>query len=175
MKRRNFLISAAAGTGVIVAGGAAWLNSPASNSPLTLDATVELLNSFRGRTLVTSGQWSAAHVFNHNAQSIDYSMTGFPQSKGVAFQTLVGTPAFAVFKAKRAMRHGLTEPIPGGYDIPDSGSTGAAIDKLLASIADFKNFAGPLMPHFAYGNLSKADYELAHAMHFANHMSEIRL
>lgn len=175
MKRRSFLISAVASTGAIVAGAGAWLSSPASDAPLTLDAMVELLHSFRGKSLVTTGQWSAAHIFNHNAQSIDYSMIGFPQSKGPVFQALVGSPAFAVFRAKRAMRHGLTEPIPGGYDIPDSGSTDAAIDKLLASIASFKAYSGALKPHFAYGDLSKADYELAHVMHFANHMSEIHV
>jgi hypothetical protein len=29
------------------------------------------------------------------------------------------------------------------------------------------------MPHFAYGNLSKSDYAMAHSMHIANHQDEI--
>ncbi|WP_239250238.1 hypothetical protein [Candidatus Nitrotoga sp. M5] len=36
------------------------------------------------------------------------------------------------------MGHGLTQPIPDGYDTPGSGSADVAIDKLLASIASFK-------------------------------------
>jgi hypothetical protein len=35
----------------------------------------------------------------------------------------------------------------------------------------FAQHTGPLMPHFAYGALDKADYEQAHAMHLANHFS----
>lgn len=54
-----------------------------------------------------------------------------------------------------------------------SGTLDAAIDKLLASIAAFVAHSGPLQPHFAYGQLSKSDYESAHVMHFLNHMSEI--
>ena len=32
----------------------------------------------------------------------------------------------------------------------------------------------PLLPHFAYGDLSKQEYELAHAMHLADHPSAFR-
>ncbi|MFT6701096.1 MAG: hypothetical protein ACJAUM_000956, partial [Pseudomonadales bacterium] len=28
-------------------------------------------------------------------------------------------------------------------------------------------------PHFAYGELTKSQYELAHAMHFVNHLKEL--
>ncbi len=174
MNRRNFLISAGATTGVIAVAGGVWLNVPATDRLLTMDAVAEQLNSFRGKALVSSGKWSPAHVFNHNAQSIDYSLAGFPESKSALFQSLLGKPAFAVFAAKRAMHHGLAEPIPGAYEIADNGNLDAAIDKFLASIAAFKAFDGALKPHFAYGALSKADYALAHAMHFYNHMSEIR-
>ena len=36
---------------------------------------------------------------------------------------------------------------------------------------DFAAHTGPLQPHFAYGALDKAQYEQAHAMHLANHLS----
>ena len=175
MNRRNFLISAGATTGVLAVAGGVWLNVPASDEVLTMDAVSARLNGFRGKALVSAGKWSPAHVFNHNAQSIDYSMAGFPESKSALFQSLLGKPAFAVFAAKREMHHGLAEPIPGAYEISDSGNLDAAIDKFLASIAAFKTFEGALKPHFAYGALSKADYALAHTMHFYNHLSEIRV
>ena len=100
-------------------------------------------------------------------------MAGFPESKGTVFQTLLGKPAFAVFSARGEMRHGLAEPIPGAYTIADDGPIDVAIDKLLASIAAFAAHSTPLQPHFAYGELSKADYESAHVLHFLNHMNEI--
>ena len=175
MNRRNFLISAGTTTGVIAVTGGVWLNLPATDELLTMDAVAERLNGFRGKALVSSGKWSPAHVFKHNAQSIDYSMAGFPESKSALFQSLLGKPTFAVFAAKRAMHHGLAEAIPGAYEISDTGNLDAAIDKFLASINAFKAFEGPLKPHFAYGALSKTDYALAHVMHFYNHLSEIRL
>ena len=33
------------------------------------------------------------------------------------------------------------------------------------------SWQGPLRPHFAYGKLSKPEFERAHAMHLANHFS----
>lgn len=176
MNRRSFLISAAVGTSVVVAGGATWLNIPTTHEPRTMAAMAGLLNSFRGKTLVTTpGLWSPAHVFNHLTQNIEYSMAGFPESKGALFQTLLGKPALAIFIAKRAMSHNLTAPIPGGYDIPDTGNSDEAIDKLLAALVSFQAFSGPLKPHFAYGDLNKSDYELAHVLHFYDHMSKLHL
>ena len=102
MNRRNFLISAGATSGVIAVTGCVGLNLPATDELLTMDAVAERLNGVRGKSLVSSGKWSPAHVFKHNAQSIDYSMAGFPESKSALFQSLLGKPAFAVFAAKRA-------------------------------------------------------------------------
>jgi hypothetical protein len=172
MNRRRFIVAAAT-SGVAIVGGAALLIRPVYQGPLTLSAVVEQLEGLRGKHLVSHGRWSAAHVFCHNAQSIDYSISGFPESKGAVFQALAGKPAFTVFSARREMRHDLAEPIPGSYAIADDGPLDAAIDKLLASIATFVAHSGPLQPHFAYGELSKSDYESAHVMHFLNHMSEI--
>ena len=173
MNRRSFVFATAAAGGAAIAGGAALLMQPAYFGPMKLAAMVAQLKSLRGQHLVSQGSWSAAHVFSHNAQSIDYSIAGFPESKGSVFQTLVGKPAFAVFSARGEMVHGLAEPIPGGYAIADDGPLDIAIDELLRSIAAFTAHSGPLQPHFANGALSKAEYEAAHVMHFVNHMSEI--
>ena len=47
----------------------------------------------------------------------------------------------------------------------------AALARLRAAVQVFAAHTGPLQPHFAYGELSKAQYEQAHAMHLANHLS----
>ena len=44
-------------------------------------------------------------------------------------------------------------------------------DELHEAIEAFHRHTGELQPHFAYGRLSKAEYELAHAMHLANHLA----
>ena len=173
MNRRQFITASAASAAGLTIAGAAWLNSPASDASLSLDATLVQLRAMSGKVVRGSGLWTPAHVFNHNAQSIDFSMTGFPQPKSALFQNVVGATAFAVFTAKRAMHHGLAEAIPGAPEIANDEQIDVAIARLVASITRFQAFNGSLQAHFAYGNLTKAQYELAHAMHFNNHMSEI--
>jgi hypothetical protein len=70
------------------------------------------------------------------------------------------------------MRHDLAEPIPGVEALPAPGAdVGAALARLRAAAEAFRAFDAPLQPHFAYGALDKAEYEAAHAMHLANHLS----
>ena len=49
----------------------------------------------------SAGTWSLAQVLNHAAQSIEYSMSGFPESKSALFRATVGSAAFALFDAIR--------------------------------------------------------------------------
>lgn len=118
-------------------------------------------------------QWSIGAVMEHMAQSVDMSMDGFPEPKSALFQATVGSAAFAVFKWRGKMSHGLTEPIPGAPALPNSPDWHAGVQRLRASVERFSKYSGALMPHFAYGSLSHADFALAHAMHIANHQDEI--
>ena len=175
MERRKFIAASAVSAAGLTAAGLAWLNRPATEAPLSLETTLARVRDMNGKPLRSSGLWTPAHVFNHNAQSIDFSLDGFPQAKSALFQSTVGAVAFSVFVAKRAMRHGLAEAIPGTPDIPNDNQTEAAIARLVASIQRFLAHAGAMHPHFAYGRLTKIEYELAHVMHFNNHMSEIEV
>jgi hypothetical protein len=38
----------------------------------------------------------------------------------------------------------------------------------------FARFNGTLRPHFAYGELTKPQYERAHLMHLANHWTQFQ-
>jgi hypothetical protein len=69
------------------------------------------------------------------------------------------------------MSHDLSEPIPGAPALAKDADVAAGMARLRRAISDFQAFAKPLQPHFAYGELSKAEYEQAHAMHLANHFS----
>jgi hypothetical protein len=51
--------------------------------------------------------------------------------------------------------------------------TQAALDRLMYALGHFEQFDGPLAPHFAYGALSKTEYEIAHVLHLNNHLLEI--
>ncbi len=121
----------------------------------------------------TTGTWPLVTVLDHLAQSIEMSMTGFPQPKSALFQNTLGAAAFALFKWRGRMSHGLAEPIPGAPALVSHGDWKVTAQRLRGAIAGFNAYSGALKPHFAYGNLSKADFALAHSFHIANHQDEI--
>ncbi len=119
----------------------------------------------------STGALSLAQVLEHAAQSVEFSMQGFPAPKSALFQATLGQAAFAVFDARGAMRHGLDEPIPGAPAL--TLALAPAIERLLAALKAFEAWGGPLAPHFAYGALDKPQYTRAHLMHLANHWTEV--
>ena len=140
-------------------------------------STTELIGELEGlkeTELTGSGAWSPFKVFSHLAQSVECSMSGYPVMKPALFRSTVGALVFFVFRTAGAMRHGLAEPVPGAPEIAESGPSKAAIERLIAALKSFDAHRGEFKPHFAYGNLSKADYAAAHVMHVRNHLTEIR-
>lgn len=116
----------------------------------------------------TAFDWARTLV--HCAQSIEYSMTGYPQAKSAIFQRTAGAAAFAFFSWRGRMSHDLGEPIPGAPAL-EGVDVAQAEARLRRAVQDFEQWRGPLRPHFAYGELARDDYARAHAMHLANHFS----
>ena len=124
------------GAGVVAAAATAgWIALPSGKHPLTVAAATDALARLRGTKINHAGGWNPAQVFAHLAQSIEYSMTGFPQPKSPLFQSTVGAAAFAVFHSKGAMKHSLTEPIPGAPAIAATDDQTAALDRALKALA----------------------------------------
>jgi hypothetical protein len=121
------------------------------------------------------GAWPLGAVLEHLAQSIEMSMDGFPQPKGALFQKTAGSAAFAVFKWRGRMSHGLAAPIPGAPALGGGADWRPAAVRLRQAMTRFNAWSGPLKPHFAYGALSKPDFALAHNLHITNHQDEILL
>ncbi|MFG0379732.1 DUF1569 domain-containing protein [Pseudomonas sp. zbq_18] len=175
MQRRTLLKGAAVG-GVAVLGAGFWA-LPAGVSPaaLSLDGARQVLASFQNKALVSLKGWSPSEVFNHCAQSIEYSLDGYPELKPAWFRHSVGPAAFVVFSARGAMRHPLTEAIPGAAALAEPASQEAALQRLQAAFERFAAHTGELQPHFAYGALDHEAYAQAHVMHLYNHLSLLRL
>ena len=131
----------------------------------------ELQRTMDERRQPPAGGWNAAQVLTHLAQSIEHSMTGYPQPRSRLFQATVGAAAFAVFDARGRMSHGLDEPIPGAPPLDAGADPASAQARLLKAIDDFQRWSGTLQPHFAYGVLERPPYERAHALHLADHLS----
>lgn len=136
----------------------------------TLDeALLEMDRLATAPALKIATAWTLAQTLDHCAQSIEYSLAGFPESKSALFQNTAGALALKVFAWRGRMSHSLTEPIPGAPALDGNITTATA--RLRQAVQNFHHHTTALRPHFAYGDLSKAEYEQAHAMHLANHFS----
>ena len=175
MQRRTVLKGAALGSAAALGAGYWALPTGPAPAALSLEGAQQVLAGLVDKKLVSLKGWSPAEVFNHCAQSIEYSISGYPELKPAWFRGSVGPLAFSVFAARGAMRHPLDEAIPGAAPLNQPGSQAQALQRLQQAFADFAAYQGELQPHFAYGALSHADYAQAHVLHLYNHLSLIRL
>ncbi|MFG6465291.1 DUF1569 domain-containing protein [Roseateles sp. BYS87W] len=123
---------------------------------------------------VQGNPWNLSQVLQHLAQSIEFSMQGYPVLKGAWFRSTVGSAAFAVFNARGEMSHSLDEPIPGAPALEATQALKVSVQRLLDAMEAFADFNGTLRPHFAYGELTKPQYERAHLMHLAQHWTQFQ-
>jgi hypothetical protein len=121
--------------------------------------------------LVVTSVWSLAQTLAHCAQSIEYSVTGFPEPRSTLFQRTVGSAAFHVFDLRGRMSHDLAEPIPGAPALDPLQSVQSALTRLSEAVDSFHRAGDKLRPHFAFGEMSASQYDRAHALHLANHFS----
>src|SRR5690606_18354726 len=156
-------LKGAAVGGVVALGAGFWaLPTGAAPAALSLDGARQVLEGLKGRALVSVQGWTPTEVFNHCAQSIEYSLDGYPQLKPGWFRHSVGPAAFAVFSARGAMRHPLTEAIPGAAPLAEPASQEAALQRLVEVFERFAAHTGELKPHFAYGALDHDEYTQTH-------------
>ncbi|MES2098612.1 MAG: DUF1569 domain-containing protein [Pseudomonadota bacterium] len=138
----------------------------------SIDAALNTLAQLKTAAPRMTGAWDLAQVLHHTAQSVEFSMAGFPALKPAWFRATLGSYAFALFNARGAMSHDLTEPIPGAAPIAQGQPLLPAVDRAIAALRAFDAHTGALQPHFAYGTLDKPAYARAHLMHLANHWNE---
>jgi hypothetical protein len=173
--RRSFITSTAGVATAVVAVGTSACQGGSKDRQLKFTSLAaaedELAQLIKAEELVSSTTWNWAQTLMHCAQSIEYSMTGYPQTNSKLFQRTVGSAAFEAFSWRGRMTHDLAEPIPGVPLLDVKAEPARALERLRGAVLGFRQWSGLLKPHFAYGALSKEEYELAHAMHLANHFS----
>jgi len=175
--RRKFLMSArgAAAAGLLVMGTSGCAGASTIDRRLLFtsldDALQEADRLTKAIVLKRGTVWTWPQTLIHCAQSIEYSMTGFPQARSLLFQRTIGAAAFGAFSWRGCMTHDLAEQIPGAPSIDATTDTALAMARLLRAVRDFRSGKQALRPHFAYGELTRSEYEHAHAMHLANHFS----
>ena len=175
MDRRRFTKYIATGAFLGIAGGGYyWLNAPRDQSHLGLDLMLDKLDTLSRAPIDKAGSWGAPRTFHHLAQSVEFSMTGFPEHRSALFQNTVGQLVYKVFRARGQMQHGLDEVIPGEI-VEENGEVQTALLRLKNALLAFKSYDAELKPHFAYGLLQKDDYAIAHVLHINNHLEEFHL
>lgn len=139
-----------------------------------LDEAMSELDKIKQHSkLAIDSDWTLYQNMVHCAQSIEFSMDGFPQPKPALFQKTIGQLVFNHFDKQGYMRHNRSEAIPGAPTISESGNLDQAFDRVTSAIVRFDQYGQEFKPHFAYGKLSKAKYENAHCMHLADHFAMI--
>lgn len=171
ISRRTFLIATAVmGAGLLIANREELLKS---QDGLSIDKIVAKLTQLKKGAAQSTGSWDVAKIFSHCAQSIEMSITGYPKHKSPVFKLTVGSLAFSAFNAKGKMTHSLDEPIPGAPMFPADIDLTESYNRLITALKNFQVYDGPLAEHFAYGLLTKDEYERAHVMHILNHLTEL--
>lgn len=168
MDRRHFVLT---GAGAFVLIGCAGQLETFTSLKHARERVLEL--GF-GEPKLQHESWSLSQLLQHLAQSVEYSMAGYPEMKNAVFRALIGNTAFAVFNARGAMSHSLSEPIPGAPALNPNTLVKDSMHRLIDALAAFEAWTGPLKPHFAYGALDKEQYTRAHLMHLANHWTQIK-
>jgi hypothetical protein len=167
MKRRTLIIAVAASPVALAGCGVAEVKT----FP-TIATALTALDALLTTPLKSTGTWTLPQVLEHCAQSIEGSLSGFPQMKSAWFRATAGAAAFSVFSARGAMRHPLADPIPGTAPLT-ANELEAPLNRLVTAFKTFEAYTGKLHPHFAYGELTKSQYTAAHLMHLANHWTEM--
>jgi hypothetical protein len=167
MKRRSLILAAIAAPMAAAGCSAAQVQTFPS-----IASALQALEALHGAPAKATGAWSLPNVLEHCAQSIEFSLKGFPQMKSALFRSTVGAAAFTAFSVRSAMSHALAEPIPGAATLTSSALE-PPLQRLIAAFKAFEAHSGKLHPHFAYGELNKVQYASAHLMHLANHWTEV--
>lgn len=173
MNRRTFLITTGSVGTLALAGAATWKLLPSNSADLSVNSLINRLNAIQQLPNMIDSTWNAFQVFTHMAQSVEYSMEGYPVHKSDLFKSTVGKAAFSAFSSKGYMSHNLEEAIPGAPLLQVEGDARDALNRLIESLVKFQNYHGDLEDHFAYGPLTKEQYAIAHVLHVNDHFTQL--
>ena len=108
----------------------------------------------------------------HCAQSIEYSLTGYPALRSRLFRATIGPVVKRRFMRAGRMSHDRAAPVPGAPALSGDLALEDARARLHAAIAAFRSHPGTFAPHLAYGACSREDYAVLHVLHVEDHLRE---
>jgi hypothetical protein len=114
--------------------------------------------------------WTMGRALAHCAQSIEYSMTGYPKLKSRLFRATIGPLVKRKFLKAARMSHDCGNPIPGAPRLTNDIALEDGRTRVRAAIEAFRAHDGRLAPHFAYGACTKDEYAVLQLLHLEDHL-----
>ena len=143
--------------------------------PYPLSDILVQLKALPAERLTSSGSWNVSQILQHCAQSISYSIYGYPQARSPLFQYTIGKLAVNAFAATGKLHHPLDEAIPGAPALEPNLPNDVALRELVYTLQQFMDWQGQMQPHFAFGSLTKAQYYSVHHLHLQSHLEQISI
>jgi hypothetical protein len=141
---------------------------------LTLPELAERLSKDLGRPegdlLAPGAAWNLSQTLQHCAQTVRYSVTGYPSLKPALFRATAGALAKRLFLRSGATKHSLAAEIDGAPPLDPSLPPAEAASGLADAVALFTGHTGPHAPHPAYGRCTHDEFARLHAMHLVEHL-----
>jgi hypothetical protein len=120
--------------------------------------------------LAPGSTWNLSQTVQHCAQTIGYSVTGYPKLKPRAYRATVGAVAKRVFLRRGRMRHSLGAEIEGAPALDPSLAVTEAVALLTEAVRRFDAHQGAHAEHPAYGSCTHAEFTALHSMHLLEHL-----
>jgi len=116
------------------------------------------------------GSYTFSETVQHAAQSIGYSITGYPHLAPASLRVTLGRAIKHVFLRRGAMRHNLSAPVSGAPELDPTLPDLAAITLLRTAVSRLAAFDGALQPHPTYGRCTKEQVANLQTMHLREHL-----
>jgi len=123
-----------------------------------------------GQVLAQDAVWNLSQTVQHCAQSIGYSVTGYPALKPAWLRATVGRVVKTVFLKRGSMKHSLDAPLEGAPPLDPTMPATEAISRLRTAVDTFTAHSGPHRPHPMYGECTHEEYAKLHSMHVEEHL-----
>lgn len=120
--------------------------------------------------LAPTSAWNLSQTIQHCAQTVRFSVVGYPQLKPALFRATAGRLAKHLFLRRGATRHSLDAEIAGAPPLAADKPAADAAAELAEAVELFTGHTGPHATHPAYGRCTHEQFERLHAMHLAEHL-----
>jgi hypothetical protein len=120
--------------------------------------------------LAPGSVWNLSQTVQHCAQTVSYSVTGYPRLKPALVRAVIGPVVKKAFLRRGAMKHPLGAPIEGAPALDPALPVSEAVARLDEAVKLFTAYEGAPAPHPTYGRCAHDEFARLHAMHLAEHL-----